>query len=799
MFLHRNTETHRTGLSRIILTGVLSGLACQTLAAETSTAEETTRKTEKSAADKSQPTGDQITVLSPRVKKPGTTMTVTEEEIRKNGGNDFGSVMRYQPLVGATGSSGGSGSGKSGFDRSGYTGYNIRGLESNRVAIDVDGIPLPNATSRGYAGRAGLGTFGIGRDYIDPYMYGLISIDAGATPVERANNAIGGAVSFRPKSPDQYLSAQKTQYFGYQSGYDSANRSWQNGVTVAGGDKTLRGIVAISRRDGQETRTNSEALSAYPMNWHSTAVMTSAIWQPNDQHRFTGTLDYYDKTTNTHYDGWNSSGNAIVGTSHQESDTQRWSMNLRHSWTAAASGGLVDAVDSRVYFQRSKAQDETYLPQDSGSMYTTYSDYNVKTFGVETSLLKEWGRHQFTWGFNAQQSNTERPFHQVPTQTYANAIMQPEADSRSDSLGGFAQDKMDFEVVSKTLSITPGVRVAYQNTKPRNLSSLSAGSSVIDSDDVTALYDKTNRDTQVLPSLSLQYELAPRLSTYLQYRRGAQFPDAGQLYGSWGLGSNYAGRAQYALIGNTSLKTETSDNYEWGLKGDITEGVAFRSALFYNNYRDFIAYTRYTRAANPERFTTVPSNIYTAYQAENRDKAYIYGAEFSSRIQWGTWFNTLNGLSTTLAVGYSEGKSKSSYLGDRYVDLDSVAPVKAVIGLAWDDPEKRYGAAVNTTFQKGKQATATNRQSYSNSGAALTDSSSSYLRIPGYGLVDVTAYWQVLPHVKLSGGVYNLTDRKYWDYLSSRQLTLATNQDLYNKALAVMPGRTFQLGVNVDF
>jgi hemoglobin/transferrin/lactoferrin receptor protein len=68
----------------------------------------------------------------------------------------------------------------------------------------------------------------------------------------------------------------------------------------------------------------------------------------------------------------------------------------------------------------------------------------------------------------------------------------------------------------------------------------------------------------VLPSLTFQYDITPRLMTYLQYQRGAQFPNASQLYGSWNLGSSYAGRAQYALIGNTDLKTETSDN----LSGD---------------------------------------------------------------------------------------------------------------------------------------------------------------------------------------------------------------------------------------
>ena len=54
-------------------------------------------------------------------------------------------------------------------------------------------------------------------------------------------------------------------------------------------------------------------------------------------------------------------------------------------------------------------------------------------------------------------------------------------------------------------------------------------------------------------------------------------------------------------------------------------------------------------------------------------------------------------------------------------------------------------------------------------------------------------------NVRVNGGVYNITDRKYWDYLSSRNIETATNQDANDRALAVMPGRTWQLGVNVDF
>ena len=730
-------------------------------------------------------------------KEAGTKTTITAEEMQKKGASDFGSIMRYEPLISATGVSGGASAGKSGFDRSGYTGYNIRGLESNRVGLDVDGIPQPEATGRSYVSRAGLNTFGIGRDYIDPYIYGQVDIESGATSIAKANNAIGGAVSFLPKSADDYLSPYKTTYFGYQSDYDSSNRSWHNGITAAAGDETLRGVFVYSRRDGQETRNNSGTRDAYPANWHANALMASGIWQPNDEHKLTATADYYDKTNHTHYDSWNDGGSAIWGTAQQQSNTRRWGVSLKDEWMPASA--IADSLTSRIYYQQTQAHDNTWMPSSATAMQRVYSDYDVDTYGFETQWMKTLGRHDLSGGLNGGVNETKRPFRQEPPASQYSVIMPPQADSRSYTLGGFVQDKIHFDLNGHDFSVVPGVRIAHQSIKPQNLASLTTGSSVLTESQLETLYGNENADTQVLPSLSFNYDITPELMTYVMYKRGAQFPNASQLYGSWNLGSSYAGTAQYALIGNTALKTETSDNLEWGLKGQVAEGVAVNAALFYNTYDNFIAYTRYSRSRNPSMFGNVPSNIYTIYQAENRDKAFIYGGQLSTKLNFGTWFEQANGLSTTFALGYSEGQSKSSYSGDRYVDLDSVAPVKAIVGVAWDDPAKRYGAAVTATFVKGKRATNTNRESYSNSGAALTDSGSGYMRVPGYGMVDMTAYWQVAKNVKINGGVYNLTDRKYWDYLNSRNRLEATSQDAYEKALAVMPGRTFQLGVNIDF
>ncbi|VTN03632.1 Heme-repressible hemoglobin-binding protein [Raoultella ornithinolytica] len=693
--MYKSTQSPAWFKKSLLVTSLLAAIYQTTAGAADTTAHTT--------SDTSSDSSEQMTVTAPApLLKAGSEHSVSAQELQDKGAKDFGSVMRYEPLISATGASGGSGNGKSGFDRGGYTGYNIRGLESNRVGIDVDGIAQPDATGRGYVGRAGLNTFGIGRDYIDPYMYGSIDIQSGATSTETANTSIGGNVSFQPKSADDYLRPGKTSAFGYRSGYDSADRSWHNGVTVAGGDETLRGIFVYSRRDGQETANNSDKIDAYPANWHSDAFMASGIWQPNDEHKLTSTLDYYHKTNHTHFDSWDSSGNSIIGDANQTSQTRRWGISLKDDWTPM--NDYLDSMSTKVYYQHTEAHDWTWMPDSTTrSMETVNSNYDTDTWGIQTALAKSIGRHDLSAGLNASTTKTQRPFSQSPVPSIYSEIMQPEADSRGYTLGGFVQDKINFDLDSHNFAVIPGVRVVHQSTKPENLGDLTTNSSVLTESSVASLYGK-NSDTQVLPSLTFQYDITPRTMTYLQYKRGAEFPNASQLYGSWNLGSSYAGRAQYALIGNTDLNTETSDNFEWGLKGEVVEGITMRTALFYNNYKNFIAYSRYTRSGNPDHFTNVPSNIYTIYQAENRDKAYIYGGEISAKFNFGTWFEEVNGLSATLAYGYSEGKSKSSYLGDKYIDLDSVAPMKAIVGVAWDDPAKRYGTALTATFVKGKQA-----------------------------------------------------------------------------------------------
>ena len=110
-----------------------------------------------------------IDIVGQASNEAGTTATVSGSDLEQ--ANNLKDVVRNQPLVSAPGTASGTTRNRSTFDRSGSTGYNIRGIEGNRVGMDIDGIEMPDATSRPYVSRVGANTVGVGRDFIDPEMF----------------------------------------------------------------------------------------------------------------------------------------------------------------------------------------------------------------------------------------------------------------------------------------------------------------------------------------------------------------------------------------------------------------------------------------------------------------------------------------------------------------------------------------------------------------------------------------------------------------------------------------------------
>lgn len=729
---------------------------------------------------------------APERAEAGTRTVLTQDDVERNGGTGIADVIRYQPLVEAPGTVTGSTRGASRYDRGATTNYNIRGVEGNRVGLDVDGIEMPNAISRApLTARSEDGTFGMGRDFIDPDMYASVDIQSGTTNAQRSAGGIGGAVSFRSKSPEDFVNASKPFHAGAKLGYSEANRTWSKGATLAAQSGDLGLLLSYTRRDGRQTENHSDTVPAYPEDWHSDALLLKGVLRVNPSHRLELAADLYRKRSDSSFDAWDTNATAITGRSVQDARTRRDTVSLAHTWTPA-SGSLLDRLDSRVFVQNTDMDDVTDTVTLASQAKVREASRNSTTqIGFSTLAEKRVANHGLKFGLNHSRTENEHPF--TTSDSGLGAVGQPFPDTLTVRTGVFAEDTLDFQLGGRRLSVVAGLRVDRVDPSIRNTGSF--GNPRITQAELEAMYGNAPATTIVSPSLALQYEVQPGLTAYVQWKRGGRAPSNSEIFGYWN-----SGGGSYALLGNRDLKEETSNAFDMGLKGSPTPGVTFAGSLFYTRYQDFISYTRFTRANNPEKFVNIQPSLSILYQAENRDEATIYGGELSLRLDHGTWAPAVKGLYSTWALGYSQGTSKSKYAGDKDVDLDTVQPAKAVAGVGYEAVQKAWGLHLTGTFVRGKQAVATARQSFSNNpGAQLPDSTVVLYRVPGFARFDLASYWRLGPKLRLHAAVLNLGDKRYWSYASARSLQPTNARDHRQIELSTAPGRTFAVSLSADF
>lgn len=748
-----------------------------------------------------------VEVTASPEKEAGSSTKLKSEDLEKTAPTGMADVIRYQPLVEAPGAVQGSSRGASRYDRGGTTGYNVRGVEGNRVGLDIDGIEMPDAVDRSATsgGRSQSGTFGMGRDFIDPDIYSEVEIQSGTSGPRRAAGGIGGSVSFRSKSPEDFVNAQKPSYFGGQLGFVSSNRAWTKGVTAAGMNASgFSGLMTYVRRDGKQTKVHSSAeVDSYPSKWHTDALLLKGVMRANAWHRLELAADLYRKHDDSTFEAWDNKGVAVTGLSSQNAKTSRNTVALSHRWTPER--GAVDLLESKLFYQDTNMKDVTEtvttaaptgLPPGFGNAPGTrieeLSQNKTKRFGLETTGEKSMGPHTLHFGVNVSRENTSHPMRSTGDRA---PMSDPYPDTSALRVGAFVLDRIRLGSADHPIVLEPGLRVDRLDTKVR------VGgyqSDFVSPTEANTMYGNVPAITIVSPSLSASYALRPEFNAYAQWRRGGRAPTASEYFGYW----NHPRPAPWvALVGNPNIKKETSDAFELGLKGKAAEGVQLGSALFYTKYKNFISYSRFTRANQPEQFVNLRDELNTIYKAENRDQARIYGLEVSARLDHGTWAPAVRGLYSTWALGYSQGKSKSYYAGDKWVDLDTVQPAKAIVGVGYDAPNKAWGMNLTGTFVKSKQAEATNRLSYSNNpGTELTDSKAELFRVPGFARFDVSGYWRIHKNVRLNFGIYNLADKRYWSYSNTRSLQPGTSPlDRRQLDLSTQPGRTYAVSLSASF
>ncbi|WP_426054281.1 TonB-dependent hemoglobin/transferrin/lactoferrin family receptor [Janthinobacterium sp. PSPC2-1] len=710
-------------------------------------------------------------------RRAGTKTVVTADDLERRNVTDMGGIVRYLPLITAPAAASGSGSV---WDGSGNTGYNIRGLEGNRVSLELDGIALPDAAPKPDGNT--LNAFATGRDYFDPEMFREVRIDSGTTAASGANPGLGGGVAFITKSPEDYLGEGQDHYVAYKYARATADRSNAHTLTGAArmGDQ-LQGLAVYVHRDGEQTDSRGTT-PVNPDDWHSNALLSKLVWTLPGEQKLDLTVDMFERKNKRDL---RSKVSTYYPTGvQQDSTTRRTRVSLGHD-VALKDFALFDRLTSKVYLQNANTDDKTQGRYTFGSpaQRSIETSFKNDSIGVTSEAFKQLNAdNALLYGAQLEQLKTRRPWREdrriIATGQHQITNKNRMADMDTTRLALYARDDLSFDLAGKKAVLTPGLRADYRKDAPKNLQNYAIGVPG------AAKEVRKQSDTYFTPSLSLSVEVVPQMNAYATVTRGTRLPTAAERTGTYD-SISYTGTGRgYAVLGNANLRKETSQAYELGLKGDVVKGLSMHASVYQTEYKNMIEYVM--QEDDPVNYPTITQGL---FRPENIGNARTWGAELTLRAELGAWAPAMHGYHVDLATGVAKGRSFNTLTGDSG-GLASVAPAKTALTFGYDHANELFGLALTAVHAGDKQAP----------NDLLTGTTAPRFTVPSYTIVDLSTYWNVHKNAKIVVGVYNLTDRKYWDYAAARSLsagtTAASRAEIERYA---KPGRNVAASLSVNF
>ncbi len=727
----------------------------------------------------------QVTISATRneqnISSVPSTVTVQErEELDRQNVNTIRELVRYEPNVSVGGAGG----------RSSNSGYNIRGIDGDRILTQVDGVEVPDNFFNGPYAKTR-------RNYVDPEIVKRVEILRGPASALYGSSAIGGAVSYFTLDPDDIIKPGQDVGARLKTGYSSADDSWLTSGTVAGRVQDVDGLLHLSQRNGHEMESydgnNATGLArtgANPEDARTTNVLAKLGWNYGDDNRLGLTYEKYkdDRDVNL----MNAVGGPFTGgrgfnfyRARSGNDTitrERFGIENRF----ALDSPIADQIKTSLNYQIAKTDQSTaeiYQPSRR-VLRTRETLYEEKQWVFDAQLDKAFSigetDHQVTYGTTLKQQKVTGSREGAATCLAVGggctAIGAPSPiasdsvkkasdfpDPTINTYSLFAQDQITWD----KWTFLPAVRYDYTQLKPKLTDEFL---NTVDPTRIYAHSDKEKTWHRVTPKFGLTYALTDQYTWFGQYAEGFRTPSAKALYGRF---ENL--QQGYTVEPNPNLKPESSKGVETGIRGNFDSG-SFDIAVFYNKYRDFI-----------DEDASVAGGTAQQFEANNIKHATIKGIEAKGRLDLDA-FGAPQGLYTQGSVGYTYGRND-----DNGEPLNSVNPLKGVFGLGYE--QAQYGALVSWTLVK-KQDRVDSTTFHAPDG-----STGAPFKTPGFGIVDLTGFYKVTNDVTINGGLYNLTDKKYWNWDDVRSydgvgeagVTAPANLDRLTQ-----PGRNFAINVIWD-
>ena len=754
---------------------------------------------------------------------------VRRQALDKQMVSDESDLVRYDPGISVV--EGG---------RSGSNGFTIRGVDKDRVAINVDGLAQAESrSSEAFQELFGAyGNFNANRNTSEPENFSEVTLNKGADSLKSGSGALGGAVNYKTKSASDYVSEEKPYHLGIKGGYIGRNSQKFSSITAAGTWLGLDALMVYTRRFGKETKNNSDAadtvITDNKQSWSPNAGSTNygsrgiARSKPDPQN--------WENISTLFKLGYNFNDKNRIGWIYEDSRTDRTTTELSNMWAANWKGEALGDTRSRQDISYRKRIGFEYKNQlDKGPWDNLNLRYDRQTIDMSTwtwDLPTDYNRS----GVNSDVYHMFRNIRQKNTQFGADAEKQIDFSklvwAMQYGLGGSQNDNDNRDhsywvrlydpkyQTSNNQELTMLVESSSKNRFAYWNNTFQFGDSSQYRLNAGLRYDNSSSKAKDNPNytpairgqipylgserkhsgfsygLGLDWKFTPRLNLLAKYSTGFRAPTSDE---TWLLFPH----PDFYLKANPNLKAETAKNFELGLAGSGKAGN-FKLSGFQTRYRNFIELTYMgVSSDNPNSPNYAPISDGTAlvsspvWQNQNRSSAWVKGLEFN-----GTWnldsIGLPQGTHAGVNVSYIKGKAKQT--NGQETPINALSPWSAVYNLGYDAPSKRWGINAYLTHTAAKKPSDTVHSSDD-----LNNPWPFAKHSKAYTLFDLTGYVNLGKYFTLRAGAYNIGNKKYYTWESLRSIReFGTVNRVDNKTHAgierfTSPGRSYNFTLEAKF
>lgn len=547
------------------------------------------------------------------------------------------------------------------------SGFNIRGLEGNRVLMLVDGVRLP----RSYTFSANA----FGRDYLDLGLVQRVEILRGAVPALYGSDGMGGLVNFITVQPSDLLKDGKTIGGRVSASYDGSDNGKRVGATLAGkaSDEWSWLLSAgVGRSSALENMGSNNTVGALrttpnPEKDKSHSLLGRLVYTPSAVQKHVFTLENVDKRAD--YDLL-SARSATVSDSRAETTMKRWRATWQGQWQQLDTA-LADELKLMASYQSSRSREfvtETRTPPLAYRERDVTYDEDALQLHAQAGKTLRWSNGvsgKLSYGVDYLRGKVANEQNGITPPAGESFPLKRFPDTTETSTALFAQAELHYGA----FSLTPGLRAEHYSIKPKQQGF--GGTAV------------SNSDSAVSPKLGAMFQMNDAWSVYGNYAAGFRAPNAGQINAFFENPFMF-----YKSIPNPDLKAEKSNTFELGLRGRMN-ALRLDAAVFTGRYKDFIQDQVQVAGEYGDR------NNPATFQSVNLNRVHISGFELKADYDWGRFAG--GNWRTNAAYGYTKGTDKSTNK-----PVDTISPQQLVLGVRYD--RSNVGVQLSASHWAGKKA-----------------------------------------------------------------------------------------------